>query len=138
MTLLGRRESVVGYAGDFRQPRRLADALPGLPGRHGDLYFIDRPSGESATMRPAARVTDPGSGRTLEVRTTEDCLQFYTGVALDGSWHGKSGVAYGPHQGPCLECEGYPDDANVPALGDILLPPGRPRRHAACYAFSVG
>ena len=69
--------------------------------------------------------------------TTEDCLQLYTGAFLDGTLIGKSGQAYGPYAGFCLECEGYPDGANTPALGNIILRPGRPLRHATIYAFST-
>jgi aldose 1-epimerase len=50
---------------------------------------------------------------------------------------GKSGRAYGPHAGLCLECEGYPDGANTPALGDIILRPGQPLHHTTIYAFST-
>jgi aldose 1-epimerase len=72
----------------------------------------------------------------MEVLTTEDCIQFYSGVALDGSLIGKSGVRYAKHHGFCLECEGYPDSVNVPELGDIIVQPGQPRRHTTVYAFS--
>lgn len=137
MTLLGRRSSVDGFSCDFRHPRRLGDALPDLLGSHGDLYFLGSSPQRANAPVPAARIKEPGSGRILEVRTTEDCLQFYTGISLDGSLRGKSGNSYGPHQGLCLECEGYPDAVNTPALGNILVQPGQPRRHTTVYAFSV-
>jgi aldose 1-epimerase len=73
----------------------------------------------------------------MEVSTTEDCLQLYTGAKLDGKLVGKSGRAYGPLGGLCLECEGYPDGANVPELGEIILRPGRVARQRSVYAFSV-
>jgi len=139
MGLLGRYETVSGRGNDFRQPRRLADALPHLHKAHGDLYFLPRPEfgKNSATPRLAARVYEPVSGRMLTVSTTEDCLQFYTGVSLDGTLRGKSGQPYGAHAGLCLECEGYPDGANTPALGDIILRPGHPLRQTTIYAFST-
>lgn len=136
MTLLGRR-SLVDGAGDFREARRIGDVLPRILGAHGDLYFVNRPSGDHTTLQPAARVRDPASGRVMTVSTTEDCVQFYSGVGLDSSLIGKSGSAYAKHQGFCLECEGYPDGANVPALGDILVRPDTPRRHTTVYAFTT-
>lgn len=136
MTLLGRRESVAS-GGDFRSPRRMGDVLPDILAAHGDLYFVNRPAGDTSTLLPAARVRDPKSGRVMEVLTTEDCVQFYSGVGLDGSLTGKAGTAYAKHHGFCLECEGYPDGANVPELGDILVHPGKPRRHTTIYAFSA-
>lgn len=137
MTLLGRREPVEA-ANDFRQARRLGDAIPLLHQRHGDLYFL--PAVSDATrpaLREVARLADPASGRVLTVNTTEACLQFYSGAGLDGSLVGKSGVPYGPHAGLCLECEGYPDGPNSPALGDIILRPGAPLRHTTVYAFTT-
>ena len=137
MTLLGRRESVINQGNDLRRPRRLGETIPHLFQRHGDLYFLPRPDSPEKAPRRAARLFEPVSGRVLTVSTTEDCLQFYSGVALDGSLTGKSGRAYGPHAGLCLECEGYPDGANTPALGDIILRPGQPLHHTTIYAFST-
>lgn len=135
MTFLGRRSPVDQAGNDFRRPRRLAEALPHLLRAHGDLYFVRRAGSESQALVPAARVSDPQSGRVLEVRTTEECLQFYSGVSLDGSLQGKSGRPYGPHAGFCLEAEGYPNGINRPALGDIVLRPGETRRHTTVYSF---
>ncbi len=136
MTLLGRRVSVA-KGGDFRKSTPIGEVLPGVLGAHGDLYFVNRPEGDHSSMLPAARVRDPASGRVMTVNTTEDCIQFYSGVGLDGSLTGKSGTPYGKHHGFCLECEGYPDGVNAPALGDILVRPGAPRRHVTIYAFST-
>jgi aldose 1-epimerase len=128
MTLLDRRERVAGQANDFGRPQRIGDALPGLWKRHGDHYFLRRDR--------AARLTDPRSGRVMTVSTTEPCLQFYTGVSLDGTQIGKSGRAYGPHAGLCLECQGYPNGVNEPKLGDIVLRPGSTYQQKTVYAFS--
>lgn len=136
MTLLGRR-APVDQGGDFRRPRPMGEVLPRTLGAHGDLYFVDRPAGDRGTLLPAVRIREPVSGRVMDVRTTEDCVQFYSGVSLDGSLAGKSGARYGRHHGFCLECEGYPDGMNVPELGDILVRPGKPRRHTTAYAFST-
>ena len=38
-----------------------------------------------------ARVSEPSSGRILEVLSTEPGLQFYTGNFLDGTIKGKAG-----------------------------------------------
>jgi aldose 1-epimerase len=136
MTLLGRRAKVVDAGNDFRQAVRLGDVLPKVLRGHGDLYFVRHANPTQRELVPAARVMDPKSGRVLEVHTTEDCLQFYSGIFLDGSLRGKSGVPYDPHAGFCLEAEGYPDGANVPALGNVILRPGETRRHRTVYSFS--
>jgi len=121
--LVGRREPVA--ANDFRQPRRLGDAIPQLFRKHGDLYFL--PPADPRALRTAAILRDPGSGRALTVKTNEDCLQLYTGAFLEGR----------PHAGLCLECEGYPDALNSPHLGDITLRPGQTFCRTTIYAFST-
>jgi len=133
MGLLGRRERV-NEGNDFRRPRPLDEAIPHLHARHGDLYFT---RAHGPALVDAARLVHRPSGRVMTVRTNESCIQLYTGVSLDGSIVGKSGLPYGPHAGLCLECEGYPDGANVPAMGDIILRPDKPFGRLTVYAFST-
>ena len=137
MTLLGRTEPVVADVNDFRVARRLGNAIPFLFQNHGDLYRLRQSPevyrrGVGAT---AARLFHPESGRTLEVLTDATYLQLYTGVALDGSITGKDGIPYRRHAGVCLECQDYPDGANTPGLGDIIVRPGEPVRKVTAYAF---
>lgn len=133
-----RRERVDGRPEDLRTPRRLGDVLLSLAGAHGDLYLLRAPGAPAPQApTPAARVFDPASGRVLRVSTSEACLQFYTGVALDGTQVGKSGASYEPHAGLCLECEGYPHSGRTEAYGDILVRPSRPQRRHTIYAFST-
>lgn len=139
MALIGREESVAGRSNDFRRPRKLGETIPTLFKNHGDLYRLREDAGDGSALhlRPAARLAHPTSGRVLDVGTTATHLQFYTGAALDGSLIGKSGVPYVRYAGVCLECEGYPDGANRPELGDIILRPGERRREITAYRFSV-
>lgn len=125
MTLLGGKFPVAGTGEDFRQARRLGDALASMHNSHGALYFLHPADG----LRMAARIVEPRHGRVLIVHTTEDCLQFYTGSGLDGSLVGKSGKPYQKHAGLCLECQGYP--------GASILRPGTQVRHTTLYQFST-
>lgn len=131
---LGRAFSLDGTAGDLRQPRRLGDAIPELFHHHGNLYLVRRAAGE--TLVPVARVTESTSGRVLDVRSTETCMQLYTSSHFDQPITGKAGKTYSRYGGVCLECEGYPDAVNTPGFGDILVRPGTPQRHTTVYAFS--
>ena len=88
---------VAGSAFDFRTPHtigsRIEDADPQLliAGGYDHNFVLDR---EGGGLQVAVRVRDPRSGRTLEVRTTEPGVQFYTGNMLDGSQMGKGGHPY--------------------------------------------
>ncbi len=134
LTLSGERRSVAGEACDLRKPARLADFVPHLHLRHGDNYLLAPRGGEVAVV---ARLMEPRSGRTLEVRTDEACLQLYTGAYLDGTFVGKSGTRYAAHHGICLECQGYPDGVAHPEFGDLIVRPGQPRLRTIVYAFGV-
>ncbi len=135
MTLSGQLTPVAGTGNDFRQPRQLGEALAGLYRAHGENYFLRARAVDQPTV--VARVTEPGSGRVVTVSTNDCALQFYTGMALDDTLTGKAGAAYGPHHGLCLECQGYPDGAHRPELGDTLVHPGSPQRRTTIYAFSA-
>jgi len=137
MTLSGALTSVAGRADDLRKPRRLGDVVSGLFGEHGAHYFIRSKALTPDWPEVVARAYEPKSGRQLEVSTNDCGMQFYTGVRLDFSCVGKSGLPYGPHAGLCFECQGYPDGAHRPELGDILVHPGTPQRRSTIYAFSV-
>jgi aldose 1-epimerase len=138
LTLSDRREPVAGLGADFRRPRRLSEAVPALFKAHGDSYLLRGPGAHAPpSPRLVARAAEARSGRVLEVFTDESCLQFYTGVSLNGTLVGKSGLRYGPHAGFCLECHGYPNASRLSAFGDILVRPGRPQRRRTIYAFST-
>jgi aldose 1-epimerase len=135
MGLLDLRASVSGLPNDLTSPKRVGDAIPGLFNQHGDNYFVR--GCEFNVLAPVARLTDPASGRAMEISSTEPCVQFYTGRYLDGSLTGKSGRVYGPHAALCLECQRYPNGVNAPHLGDTLLRPGQTYRQTTVHAFYV-
>ena len=87
-------------------------------------------------MALAARVTDPVSGRVMEVLTIEPGIQFYTGNFLDGSNKGK-GAVYNKHAAFCLETQHYPDSPNKPDFPSVVLKPGETYRHETIYRFSA-
>lgn len=135
MTLQGYAKSVDGMPNDFRQPQLLKERIPHLHKQHGDDYLI-RESKDTQTVH-VAQLQDPKSGRVMDVFTTEPHLQFYTGRFLDGSLIGKSGKAYGPHAGLCLECQNYPDGVNTPELGNIILRANETYHQKTIYQFST-
>lgn len=99
-----------------------------------DHNFVVRGGGGS--LARAARVTDPASGRTLEVHTTAPGIQFYSGNFLDGAAVGKNGVRYGRRSGFCLEPQQFPDAPNQPAFPPTTLRPGE--RYTSRIVFRFG
>lgn len=93
--------------------------------------------GTPGTLRLAARVRDPESGRTMEVLTTEPGIQFYSGNFLDGTLVGKGGVTYRRRSGMCLETQHFPDSPNQADFPTTVLRPGETFRSETIYRFSA-
>jgi aldose 1-epimerase len=93
-------------------------------------------NGEAGKMRLAAKVIAPGSGRVLEVYTTEPGVQFYSGNFLNGSEQGKGSV-YEYRTGFCLETQHYPDSPNQPSFPSAVLKPGEKFESSTIFKFSV-
>lgn len=85
---------------------------------------------------PAARLTSPVSGITLEVYTDEPGIQVYTGNFLDGTVSGKKGLKYPQRAAICLETQHYPDSPNKPEWPSVVLEPGQTYRSTCVFKFS--
>lgn len=82
----------------------------------------------------AATLSDPGSGRSMEVWTDKPGLQVYTANYLDGGEEGKEGVRYARHAGVCLEAQHFPDAPNKPHFPGVVLDANGPHE-ARSYSF---
>jgi aldose 1-epimerase len=85
----------------------------------------------------AATVIEPGSGRQMQVYTSQPAIQFYTGNFLDGSLNGKKNMPYQKYAGFCLETQHYPDAPNQPAFPTTVLMPGEIYRQSTIYRFGI-
>jgi aldose 1-epimerase len=85
---------------------------------------------------PAVIATDPKSGRTLTVYTTEPGVQFYTGNFLDGTFTGNLGKE-DQYDGFCLETQHYPDSPNHPRFPTTTLDPGHTYRTTTIFQFTA-
>jgi aldose 1-epimerase len=135
----GELRPVDGTPFDFRQPTAIGarinndDEQLKLGGGYDHNFVVD---GHAGTLRLAARVTEPTSGRVLEVSTTEPGVQFYTGNFLNGDAKGK-GKVYQKRYGFCLETQHFPDSPNQPAFPTTTLKPGAEYKSTTVFKFSV-
>ena len=88
------------------------------------------------SLRTAARLYEPTSGRTLEILTDQPGMQFYSGNFLDGSFTGKGGMVYNKYAGLCLEPQHFPDAPNHPNFPSTVLRRGEVYRHESVYRFT--
>jgi aldose 1-epimerase len=89
----------------------------------------------SPTTRPAVRVDEPTTGRSLELWTDRPGVQFYTANYLDGSVVGRDGTAYRQTDAFCLEPQHFPDSPNQPSFPSTVLRPGETYRARDVYRF---
>lgn len=100
-------------------------------------FVLDRPEGDTTTLVKAAMVTEPTTGRTLQVETTQPGVQLYTGNFLDGSFGGIGKQAYRQGDAFCLETQHFPDSPNHPDFPSTELDPGQEFRSTTVYTFGT-
>ena len=96
-------------------------------------FVLNKPKPDSLTL--AAVVTEPNTGITMEVWTTEPGVQLYTGNFMDGSVIGKGGKAHNYRSAFCLETQHFPDAPNKPEFPTTTLNPGETYKSRTVYTF---
>jgi len=106
---------------DFSQPTRIGDRIQQLkPKMSGyDHNYI---LGGGKGLKLAARLVEPGSGRIMEVRTTQPAVQLYTANHLG-------------HTAVCLETQHYPDAIHHDNFPSIVVRPGAPLKETTLFTF---
>jgi aldose 1-epimerase len=133
---------VVGTPFDFRAPTpiraRMGDehAQLALAGGYDHNWILDDTAG--GTLRLAARLADPASGRAMTLHTTEPALQFYSGNFLDGSLVGHEAETYQRGAAICLEPQHSPDSPHHADWPSTVLRPGQAYRSCSVYRFTAG
>ncbi|HVU10865.1 MAG TPA: aldose epimerase family protein [Phototrophicaceae bacterium] len=125
---------VEGTPLDFRQPTAVGRDIRSshvqmVLSRGFDHNFVL--NGKS----PAARVSEPTTGRVIEMTTTEPAVQFYTGNFLDGTLVGSAGATYRQGDGLCLETQHFPDAPHHDNFPSTVLRPGETYTSTTTYKF---
>lgn len=137
----GELRDVTGTPFDFRRATAIgarvnqADEQLERGSGYDHNWVLDRSSDEGPA--PAATAHEPGSGRLLEVLTTEPGIQFYSANFLDGSYVGKAGKPYTRRSGFCFETEHYPDSPNKPGFPSVTLEPGETYSTTTVFRLSA-
>lgn len=85
-----------------------------------------------------ATLTDPASGREMQVWSDQVGIQFYSGNFFDGKGIGKSGKPMNIREGLALEPQYFPNAINRDALSPKpILRPGEEYHQLCIYKFAV-
>lgn len=120
---------------DFTHPTTIGSRIEQVEGGYDHCYVLNKSDGDTEPTF-VAKITEPGSGRIMEIFTTQPGVQLYTGNFLDGTLSG-GGKAFKQYYGFCLETQHYPDSPNRPEFPSTLLTPGEKFRQTTVHKFSV-
>jgi len=140
----GKIDPVAGTFLDFRKPQTLGSRISAFQdpqykqfnGGYDHNFVINRGDKKEGLVF-AARLTDPKSGRVMEVSTNAPGVQVYTGNFLDGTQKGKGGWPHTKHTAVCLETQNWPDSPNKSNFPSPVLRPGQTYRHTVVHKFST-
>lgn len=126
---------------DFRTPTRIGERINDtthqqiINGRGYDHNWILATDGDLNAV--AGVLYDPTTGIEMSIHTDQPGVQFYAGNFLDGSFMGKSGVAYPRRSGLCFETQHFPDSPNQPSFPSTTLRPGETYATTTIYKFGI-
>jgi aldose 1-epimerase len=134
----GELRAVAATPFDFRKPHAIGSEINDkdeqlrLGGGYDHNWVLNTKRPGSLTL--AAVLADPKSGRSVEFRTTQPGLQFYSGNFLDGKPAG-AGTVFKYRTGLCLEAQHYPDSPNQPSFPSTILHPGETYSERTALTF---
>ncbi len=128
----GEVRAVEGTAFDFNEGKPIGKDIDAAGGY--DHNWCLTPGGG---VRKVARLTEPMSGRIMDILTDQSGLQFYSGNFFDGSYAGKDGRIIGHRCALALETQAWPDAIHHPNFPDTVLRPGQTYTHTCIYRFDV-
>lgn len=131
----GELAPVTGTPFDFQQPTKIGARFHQLTNnpRGYDHNLVLKRSGSN--LESIGLVSEPTSGRRMEILTTEPGMQLYTGNFLDGKLTGVGGVNYKQHSAFCLETQHFPDSPNQPHFPSTVLKPSDKFQSTTAYKF---
>lgn len=141
----GELRPVDGTPFDFRQAKPIGQDIGTEDeqlalGRGYDHNWVVKDEADDE-MVLSARVTEPESGRVMEIWSVEPAVQFYSGNFLDGTLAGGGPVSehrsHDHRSGFCLEPQHSPDSPNQPDWPSTVLRPGETYETRILYRFST-
>ena len=137
----GEMAPVEGTPMDFTQPKVVGkDVKQDFPALnygkgYDNCWVID--GYEDGDVHLVGVLSDPESGRKVEISTDQPAAQVYTGNWLGGCPLSKSGKNYHDYDGVAIECQGMPDAPNHPNFPSQVLRPDEEYRRIILFDFNI-
>jgi aldose 1-epimerase len=125
---------VKGTPFDFTKPEKIGARIDRVKGGYDHNFVLNK---KYDSLQLAAVLSEPVSGRKLEVYTVEPGIQFYTGNFLDGKFINYDGKPIKQHAALCLETQHFPNSPNQPNFPSTILRPDETYHTITKYKLSV-
>ncbi len=113
---------------------RAGHPLLGAPAGFDHALLFNHWTGKLALV---AVIDEAGSGRSMQIRTTEPTVLLNSGNGFDGSETGSEGRAYQRYDGFAFETQHLPDSPNHAAFPSTVLRPGKTFQSTTSFRFST-
>ena len=137
----GQITPVDGTALDLRRPTRLGDRVtaddPQIKFANGLDHNFVIDGGGRGKLVAAVRMADAGSGRTLDVRTTQPGVQLFTANSMNGTLKTPDGRPLEKGAGLAIETQHFADSPNHPNFPSTVLRPGQTFKQTTEFRFGV-
>jgi aldose 1-epimerase len=130
----GEIRSVKDSPFDFRSGRGIGERIVETAFGYDHNYVLN---GNGQGVRLVSTLSDPLTGRQLEVFTDQPGMQFYSGNNLDGSFSTNDGKPIGRQCAVCLETQHFPNSPNEPGFPSTILRPGEVFQSVTKYRVSI-
>jgi aldose 1-epimerase len=129
----GEEFPVQGTVWDYNAPKPFSAVFEEKTMGFETYYIFSKPVG---SFDKVAAFSDAGSGRKLEVLTTEPGMLMYTGFYTSDELRRESGAQFGQFRAFCCETSKYPNGPNIPGAPDSILEPGDGYASKTVFRFS--
>jgi aldose 1-epimerase len=127
-------QSVTGTPFDFNASEKIGARIDSVKGGYDHNWVLNK---KDTSLTKVASLYDAGSGRKMDVYTTEPGLQFYSGNFLDGKFINHDGKKVNHRTALCLETQHFPNSPNQPNFPSTLLKPGQVYHTLTTYQLSI-
>ena len=129
----GENVSVVGKADDLQSAKTIKEVHEAMGDGFEHFYLFEDKGFE---LDKVAEITEPKSGRSMEVFTTEPGMLLYTGKYTSDELQRESGLQYGKYRGFCCETHRYPNGMNIKNAPKSILKAGESYDSTTIFKFN--
>ncbi|CAM3504658.1 aldose epimerase family protein [Zobellia roscoffensis] len=129
----GENVSVAGKTDDLRTAKTIKEVHDAMGDGFEHFYLFEDKGFE---LGKVAEISEPKSGRSMEVFTTEPGMLLYTGKYTSDELKRESGLQYGKFRGFCCETHRYPNGPNIATAPQSILKVGEVYNSTTIFKFN--